>query len=72
MSAALYLARVVIEPIAFAFLGIALVWPIQKALERRMPKNVALVFTISLTLIVFFALASANMRKRAGRLNWTR
>lgn len=59
VSAALYLGRVVIEPIAFAFLGIALVWPIQKALERWMPKNFALLLTILLTLVVFFAFASA-------------
>ncbi len=59
VSATLYFARVVIEPIAFAFLGIALVWPIQKALERVVPKAVALLLTILLTLIVLFAFASA-------------
>jgi AI-2 transport protein TqsA len=31
-SAALYFARVVLEPIAFALFGMALVWPLQKTL----------------------------------------
>jgi hypothetical protein len=31
ISGALYLARAVLEPIAFALFGIALVWPFQKA-----------------------------------------
>ena len=41
VSAALYFARVLIEPIAFAFFGMALVWPVQKALEARMPNSLA-------------------------------
>jgi predicted PurR-regulated permease PerM len=70
VSAALYLARVVIEPIAFAFFGMALVWPIQKGLERRMPKTIALLLTISLTLIVIFALASAIIWSVGDIVHW--
>ena len=58
-SASLYFARAVLEPIAFALFGIALVWPFQKAIERKLSKAVALAFTISVTLFVIFLLASA-------------
>jgi predicted PurR-regulated permease PerM len=56
---ALYLARVVFEPMAFAMFGIALVWPLQKALQTRLPKFVALGLTILMVLLVIFALAAA-------------
>jgi AI-2 transport protein TqsA len=59
VSAALYFAHIVLEPIAFALFGMALVWPFQKALEARMPKPIALALTVLVTLIVIFALASA-------------
>jgi len=59
VSATLYLARVVFEPIAFALFGIALVWPFQKAVEAKMPRPIALVLTIVLALFVIFVLASA-------------
>jgi len=70
VSAALYLARVVIEPIAFAFFGMALVWPIEKALERRMPKTIALLLTILLTLIAIVALASAIIWSVGDIVHW--
>jgi predicted PurR-regulated permease PerM len=59
VSAALYFARVVFEPIAFALFGMALVWPFQKALEARLPKAVALGLTILLALLAILALAAA-------------
>jgi predicted PurR-regulated permease PerM len=49
---ALYFARTLLEPIAFALFGIALVWPFQKAVEAKLPKTVALALTILLTLFV--------------------
>jgi predicted PurR-regulated permease PerM len=58
-AASLYLARVVFEPIAFALLGMALVWPFQRALEAKLPKPVALGLTILLALLVMLALAAA-------------
>ena len=42
----------VLEPIAFALFGIALVWPFQKAVGARLPKIVALALTILLILFV--------------------
>ncbi|WP_425905243.1 hypothetical protein [Nitrobacter sp. TKz-YC02] len=40
------------EPIAFVLFGMALVWPIQKALEARLSKFAALSLTILLTLVI--------------------
>src|SRR5271169_6747674 len=56
LSAAFYFARVVLEPIAFAFFGIALVWPLLMALEGRMPKPIALLLTVLATLVGFLIL----------------
>ncbi len=59
VSTALYLARVVLEPIAFALFGMALVWPFQKALEAKLPRVVALALTILLVLFTILLLAAA-------------
>ena len=58
ISVALYLARVVFEPIAFALFGMALVRPFQKALEAKLPKSVALGLTVLLALLAILALAA--------------
>jgi AI-2 transport protein TqsA len=69
--AALYLARVVFEPIAFTLFGMALVWPFQKRLEARLPKPVALGLTVLLTLLVMFALAAAIVWSIDDVVHWT-
>src|SRR5215470_7059683 len=69
--AALYLARVVFEPIAFALLGMALVWPFQQALEAKLPKPVALGLTILLALLVMLALAAAVVWSVDLVVHWT-
>src|SRR5215472_7777911 len=71
ISVALYLARVVFEPIAFALFGMALVWPFQKALETRLPKSVALGLTILLALLVILALAAAIVWSIDDVVHWT-
>src|SRR5215475_4825394 len=71
VSAALYFARVVFEPIAFALFGMALVWPFQKALEARLPKAVALGITILLALLVILALAAAIVWSIDDVVHWT-
>lgn len=68
---ALYLARVVIEPIAFALFGMALLWPFQQRLEARFPKPVALGLTILLALFVIFALAAAIVWSIDDVVHWT-
>lgn len=52
MLAALYVARPLFAPIAFALFIIALVWPLQRALQERIPALVALAVTVSVTTIV--------------------
>jgi AI-2 transport protein TqsA len=69
--AAVYLARVVFEPIAFTLFGMALVWPFQKRLEARFPKPVALGLTILLALLVIFALAAAIVWSIDDVVHWT-
>lgn len=71
VSVALYLARVVFEPIAFALFGMALLWPFQKALEARLPKPVALLLTILLALLVMFVLAAAIVWGIDDIVRWT-
>ena len=50
--AALYLARAIFIPVAFSLFIIALVWPLQSALQKKIPTLVALAITISVTAIV--------------------
>lgn len=68
---ALYLARVVFEPIAFTLFSMALVWPFQKALEARLTKSVALGLTIVLALLVMLALAGAIVWSIDEVVQWT-
>ena len=48
----LYFARAILAPVAFSLFVIAVVWPLQRALERRMPRLLALVVTLVVTLLV--------------------
>jgi predicted PurR-regulated permease PerM len=68
---ALYLARVVFEPIAFTLFAMALVWPFQKALEARLPGSVALGLTILLALLVTLGLAAAIVWSVDDVIHWT-
>ncbi len=49
--AALYAARSIFSPVAFALFIIAVAWPIQRALQKRMPKLLALVVTMLITIL---------------------
>jgi len=49
---ALYLAGSIIAPVAFALFVVAIVWPIQRALQNRIPKLLALTVTILGVLVV--------------------
>src|ERR1700749_13315 len=70
LSAAFYFARVVLEPIAFALFGIALVWPLLKALEARMPNAIALLITILVTLVGFLMFVSAIVWSTGDIVHW--
>jgi predicted PurR-regulated permease PerM len=69
--AALYLVRVVFEPIAFTLFGMALVWPFQKALEALLPRSVALGLTILLALLVTLGFAAAIVWSIDDVVHWT-
>lgn len=48
----LYLASSILAPVAFSLFVVAVVWPLQRALESRIPRLVALVVTLVVTLFV--------------------
>ncbi|QJP14062.1 AI-2E family transporter [Starkeya sp. ORNL1] len=56
VAGALYLARSVVAPVAFALFVIALVWPLQSRLQARMAKLPAMAITLVLTILVIVAL----------------
>jgi AI-2 transport protein TqsA len=58
-AAALYFAGSIIAPVAFSIFAIAIVWPMQRTLQARIPKLLALVFTLLLTLVILGLLALA-------------
>jgi hypothetical protein len=70
LSAAFYFARVVLEPIAFALFGIALVWPLLKAMESRMPHAMALLVTILVALVGFLMFVSAIVWSLGDVIHW--
>jgi hypothetical protein len=55
--AALYLARAVFAPIVFALFIIAIVWPLQRSLQAKIPKLLALIVTLLVILAVIVVLA---------------
>jgi predicted PurR-regulated permease PerM len=54
-----YAAQSALMPLTLALFTIALVWPLQAALQRRLPKLVALLITLSLALLVLVCVGSA-------------
>ena len=57
VAAALYLGGSIFAPVAFSIFAIAIVWPLQSALQRKAPKLVALLLTVVVTLTVLTLLA---------------
>lgn len=55
---ALYLARNILAPVAFALFVMAVVYPLQRVLERRLPKLLAVLITIVATLAVVGGVSS--------------
>jgi len=56
--AALYFASSVFAPLAFALFILAIVWPLQEALEKLLPKGLALFVTLAVTIVVVLIFAS--------------
>jgi predicted PurR-regulated permease PerM len=58
VAAALYFARSIFAPFAFALFMVAIVWPLQSALRRRFPQVVALLITLFVTAVVLILFTS--------------
>ncbi len=58
VTAALYFTRPIFAPLAFAIFMVAIVWPLQRALETKLPQAVALLLTLALTVAVVVAVSS--------------
>jgi len=58
VAAALYFARSIFAPFAFALFMVAIVWPLQSALERMLPQFVALFITLFVTAVVLILFTS--------------
>jgi len=56
ITAYLYFARSIFTPVAFSLFVIAIVWPLQRTLEIRVPRLLALVATLVVTLLVIAVL----------------
>jgi AI-2 transport protein TqsA len=58
VAAALYFTRSIFAPLAFAIFMVAIVWPLQRALQAKLPQVVALLLTLALTVAVVVAVSS--------------
>jgi AI-2 transport protein TqsA len=58
LLAGLYFAKSILAPVAFALFIIAVVWPLQRWLQGRMPKLLAAVVTIIAIVCTFVVMAS--------------
>jgi AI-2 transport protein TqsA len=56
--ALLYFAQSVFVPLACSLFAIAVVWPVQSALQRRMPKLLALLISLALTIVTILIVGS--------------
>ncbi|SFU22706.1 AI-2E family transporter [Mesorhizobium sp. YR577] len=56
--AVLYFADAVVAPVAAALFIIAIVWPLQKRLQTRLPQLLALAIVVMVVLLVFIVFAS--------------
>lgn len=57
--ALLYFAQSIFVPFVFSLFVVALVWPIQAALQKRMPQLLALLITLILTIAVIVVVGSS-------------
>src|SRR5262245_37804698 len=55
----LYVAQPIFVPLVFSLFVVALVWPVQASLQRRMPQLLALLITLTATIAVILAVGSS-------------
>lgn len=70
LIAGIYFASSVFAPLTFALLTLALVWPLQEALEGRLPKFAALFITLTVTVVAVLAFASILAWALSGIADW--
>lgn len=58
-TAALYFGGGIFAPMAVSLFACAILWPIQRTLERRLPRLIALIITLSATVIVIGTLGAS-------------
>lgn len=68
--AALYFAHSVFIPLTFALFTIALVWPLQAALQKRLPKLLALFITLVITIFVVLSVGTAVLWGLSRLVQW--
>ena len=59
VAAALHLSAAVFAPVACALFIIAIVWPLQRSLQSRLPQLLALAVVVCAVVVVFIVFASA-------------
>ena len=57
VTAALYFGSAIFAPVAMSLFVMAIVWPLQKAIEAKIPRVFALLFTLVATVVVIGTLA---------------
>jgi AI-2 transport protein TqsA len=57
--ALLHFGQAIFVPLAFSLFIVALAWPVQKALQRRIPQLLALLITLSVSIAIIIALSSS-------------
>ena len=57
-AAALYFGSAIFAPVAVSLFVIAILWPLQKSLESRIPRLIALLLTLAATVVIIGTLAS--------------
>lgn len=70
LIAAVYYASSIFAPLTFALLVLALVWPLQKALQERLPQSAALFITLLVTVIAVLVFASMLAWALSGIADW--
>ena len=70
LLAAVYFASSIFAPLTFALLVLALVWPLQNALQERISKFAALFVTLAVTVVAVLAFASIIAWALSGIADW--
>ena len=70
LIAAVYFASSIFAPLTFALLVLALVWPLQKSLQERLPRSAALFITLLVTVVAVLVFASMLAWALSGIAEW--